>query len=187
MKLKVVNTDIDDLFVIETDVLKDNRGIFSRLFCTNELSEILGKREIKQINISKTSQIGSIRGMHYQRPPKSEMKLIRCLQGEAWDVAIDLRPKSKTYLKYFATKLTHKNMKMVVIPEGFAHGFQTIKENTELLYLHTQLYSPEYESGIRFDDPTINVDWPMPPANLSKRDMRHVYIDENFKGIDDEM
>ena len=100
MKLKVVNTDIDDLFVIETDVLKDNRGIFSRLFCTNELSEILGKREIKQINISKTSQIGSIRGMHYQRPPKSEMKLIRCLQGEVWDVAIDLRPKSKTYLKY---------------------------------------------------------------------------------------
>lgn len=184
MKLKAIKTDIEDLFIIETHSLNDSRGAFARLFCINELNEILGNREIKQINISKTNQKGSIRGMHYQKSPKSEMKLIRCLHGEVLDVAIDLRPNSKTFLKYFATNLSDKNMKMLAIPEGFAHGFQVIKENTELLYLHTEFYSPELESGIRFDDPIININWPMSPTNLSKRDMEHTYIDKNFKGVD---
>ena len=125
--------------------------------------------------------------MHYQRPPMSEMKLVRCLKGEVWDVAIDLRVQSKTYLKYYATKLSEENMRMLVIPEGFAHGFQTLKDNTELLYLHTEIYSPELESGIRFDDPAVEIDWPMSPTNLSKRDINHVLIDKNFKGINNEM
>ena len=188
MKFKSIDTFIDDLFLIETDnIINDSRGMFARLFCLNELNEIIGKRVIKQINISKTLERGSIRGMHFQKPPMSEMKLVRCLKGEVWDVAIDLRVQSKTYLKYYATKLSEENMRMLVIPEGFAHGFQTLKDNTELLYLHTEIYSPELESGIRFDDPAVEIDWPMSPTNLSKRDINHVLIDKNFEGINNEM
>ncbi len=182
--MKIVKTPIDDVLVIESERFSDHRGSFSRFFCDHELYPILGHRKIKQINHSITQQAGTIRGMHFQFPPHEEMKLIRCLKGRVFDVAVDLRKNSKTFLQWYAQILTPEKNNMFIIPEGCAHGFQNIEENTELLYLHTSLYKPKSEGGIRFDDPMLNIKWPMAYKDISKKDKEYPDITKSFSGIE---
>ncbi len=181
--MKIRTTGINGVCVLENNTFSDQRGSFSRLFCDRELSSILNQRQIVQINLSKTKKKGSIRGMHFQYPPHAEMKLVRCLKGRVFDVAVDLRADSKTYLHWYAQKLSPKDNNAMVIPEGCAHGFQTLEEDTELLYLHTSHYEPNYESGIRHNDPKLNIQWPMDNTDISEKDQRYPMIDNNFKGI----
>ena len=183
MIIKKSETDIKGISLIKTNSFIDERGMFARFFCSSVLDEVLGGRNIKQINTSLTKVKGSIRGLHFQNPPKSEMKLVRCLKGAVWDVAVDLRAGSSTFLRSFGVRLSAENMTMIVIPEGFAHGFQTLEPDTELLYLHTELYSPSLEGGVRFDDPVFNIKWPLAPQEVSERDKSHELTKINYKGI----
>ena len=178
----IKKTEFNDLFVIENTPVKDTRGLFSRVFCKKELSEICHK-EFVQINHSVNFKKGTIRGMHYQIAPFSESKLIRCIQGSVFDVAVDLRKKSPTFLKWFGIVLSKDNWKMIFIPEGFAHGFQKLEDNTELLYHHTEYYSPQHERGINFNDPTIDIKWKNKPLIYSEKDIYLPFITFEFKGL----
>lgn len=177
-------TGIDGVVIVEAGTHKDSRGSFARLYCQNELESIIGSRRIVQINHSRTTSVGAIRGMHFQRRPYAEMKLVRCIRGKVWDVAVDLRANSSTFLKWHAEELTPHNTRMLVIPEGCAHGFQVLAEDSELLYLHTALYMPEAEGGVRYDDPKLKIDWLLPVTDISPRDSNHPVIGPDFYGID---
>lgn len=179
----VKSTPIADVHVVETLPSRDQRGSFARQFCERELREILGDRHVVQINHSRTAEAGTVRGLHYQHPPYAEMKMVRCLKGRVWDVAVDLRANSPTFLQWHAEELAPGSSRMLVIPEGCAHGFQTLETHTELLYLHTAFYKPEAEGGVRFDDPQLDIRWPLQVCGLSERDRRHPQITSAFTGI----
>ena len=121
--------------------------------------------------------------MHYQLPPLSEIKLVRCIAGEIYDVIVDIRKNSSTFLKFFGLELSAKNKKMMYIPEGFAHGFQTLTEDCELIYHHTAMYTPAMEAGLRYDDELLGIQWPIPVTAMSRKDRAHDYLDKDFKGI----
>ena len=181
--MKIASTDIDGIAVVEHSPFTDHRGTFTRLFCDGDLGEILGNRHIAQINRSKTTVSGAVRGLHYQRSPHAEMKLVLCLKGKIWDVAVDLRAGSRTFLRWHAEELTANNCRMLVIPEGCAHGFQVLDADSELLYLHTAPYSPASEGGIHPSDPLLNIPWPLPISDLSQRDGTHPLLSEKFSGL----
>jgi dTDP-4-dehydrorhamnose 3,5-epimerase len=181
--LKFCKTDIEGLYTITLNKLVDERALFARTFCKNEFKQIGFDKEFVQFNHSFNKHKGTIRGMHFQNPPYCETKLIRCVQGSVFDVAIDLRETSPTFLKYFGTILSADNMDSIFIPEGFAHGFQTLEDNTALIYHHTQYYTPHADAGIRFDDETLNIKWELPAVNVSPKDFSYKLIDNNFKGV----
>ena len=181
--LNILQTQIPDLVLAETRPYADSRGAFSRLYCKRELSSVIGSRQIVQVNISSTGSVGAVRGMHFQHAPHAEMKLVRCLKGRVWDVAVDLRANSPTFLKWHAQELSHANAKMIVIPEGFAHGFQVLEPDSELLYLHTEFYERQSEGGLRYNDPKFEINWPLPITDLSDRDAKHPLIDSSFQGL----
>ena len=181
--MNLVENSIPGVWVIESALSQDNRGAFSRFFCSQEMRAILGPREIVQINHSITHSVGAVRGLHYQNPPYAEMKIVRCLRGRVFDVVVDLRQGSSTFLKWTAVELTPESRISFVIPEGCAHGFQVLDEDSQLLYLHTAFYTPAAEGGVRFDDPRIGVSWPLEPTDLSVRDLSHPYLKEDFEGI----
>lgn len=170
--------------IVETDWHIDTRGGFARFFCDNELSSVLAGRKIVQINQSKTIAKGTIRGLHFQHVPYAEIKFVRCTKGGVFDVLVDLRRDSDSYLKWHSEILTPENARMMVVPEGCAHGFQVLEPDTELLYLHTAAYSPDHEGGVMFDDPAIGIDWPLEAVDVSDRDLKHPIIDEKFLGIE---
>lgn len=177
------STPIPGIVVVETKLLTDKRGYFYRGFCNRELSPILEDRTICQINVSRTEEVGAIRGLHFQHAPHAEMKLIRCLRGRVWDVALDLRRDSPTFLWWHAEELSSDSARMLVIPEGCAHGFQVLEAGSELLYLHTAHYEPNSEDGVRYDDPSVQLEWPLPVRDLSQRDSSHPWLSSNFMGI----
>jgi dTDP-4-dehydrorhamnose 3,5-epimerase len=179
----VLDTTIEGLKVVQSAPRRDERGEFTRLFCGDELQSLLGRRQIAQINHSMTSRTGTIRGLHFQRPPYAEMKMIRCIRGRVWDVAVDLRTGSPTFLKWYAHELAQDDSEMMVIPEGFAHGFQTLEPGSELIYLHTNYYQPASEGGLRHDDPRLDIAWPLVPQDLSPRDRDHPLLDTDFTGV----
>lgn len=181
--MNISETRFRGLFIVECQANSDIRGSFTRLYCEGKLSSILQDRRILQINFSQTSFVGTVRGLHFQARPYSEMKFVRCLKGAVWDVAVDLRHDSPTFGQWHAEELSGDNMKMLVIPEGFAHGFQALEAGSQLLYLHTANYNASSEQGIRFDDPRLNVAWPFPINNVSVRDMSLPNLDENFLGL----
>ncbi len=181
--MKVGVTSIHGVCVAETTPHIDQRGAFTRLYCESELSMIIGSRRIVQINHSCTSAVGAIRGMHFQSPPHAEMKLVRCLKGRVWDVAVDLRENSPTFLKWHAEELSPANGSMMVIPEGCAHGFQVLEPESELLYLHTAAYAPDAEGGVGYADPLLGIAWPLPASDISERDSHHSLITADFYGI----
>jgi dTDP-4-dehydrorhamnose 3,5-epimerase len=181
--MRYLSTSLNDAWVVETTQIKDSRGKFGRFFCEDDLRVILKQRTICQINYSHTIQKGAIRGMHYQNPPKSETKMVRCIAGEVFDVMIDLRKNSPTFLKWHGEILTAENMKLLFIPEGFAHGFQTLHPNSELLYLHTEFYSPEHEGGVCYNDPKIGIKWPLEVTEISDKDKKYFFLSQNFEGI----
>ncbi|MBI5900166.1 MAG: dTDP-4-dehydrorhamnose 3,5-epimerase family protein [Rhodocyclales bacterium] len=176
-------TAISGVLVVESARIEDERGSFGRLFCTRELEPAVGDRRIVQVNHSRTRSVGAIRGMHFQYPPVTEMKLVRCLRGRVWDVAVDLRAGSPTFLRWHAEELSPGNCRMMVVPEGCAHGFQVLEPDSELLYLHTAFYTPISEAGLRYDDPALSVRWPLPVRDLSARDALHPLITKDFSGI----
>lgn len=181
--MKSVATPIPGVMRIETSSHADDRGAFARFFCEEGLSVSLGGRRIVQINHSRSVERGTIRGMHFQYAPHAEIKFVRCLRGRVWDVAVDLRADSPTFLQWHAEELSPENARMLVVPEGCAHGFQTLEQDTELLYLHTAAYAPGAEGGVRYDDPTIDIRWPLPATNISPRDAGHAWITADFTGL----
>lgn len=175
-------TPISGLIVIERTRIQDSRGFLSRFFCMETLQP-LGMKPIQQINQTLTKKAGAIRGLHFQHPPESEIKIVSCLHGRILDVAVDLRADSPTFLTWYATELSADNNLSLYIPEGFAHGFQTLTEDCELLYLHTANYSPTHEAGLNPLDPKLAIHWPIPVAEISARDQAHPMLDSDFKGI----
>jgi dTDP-4-dehydrorhamnose 3,5-epimerase len=182
--MKLLSTPIAGLHLAESVPVADNRGALTRFYCERELSAALGPRCIVQINHTRTHVVGAIRGMHLQRPPHAEMKFVRCVKGRVWDVAVDLRAGSPTFLKWHAEELSPENGRMMIIPEGCAHGFQVLEADSELLYLHTAIYTPGSEGGFSYHDSAFNIHWPLPAADLSKRDASHQPIAPHFTGID---
>ena len=181
--MKIIGTPIDGVEIIETTPIADQRGSFARWFCAKKLEPVLKGRSIVQINHSRTAKVGSIRGMHFQKPPHGEMKFVRCIRGKVWDVALDMREGSPTFLNWHAVELTPKNGLLLAIPERCAHGFQVLEPDSELLYLHTAYYEPSSEGGVHFADPLIMIDWPLPPADVSERDSSHPPLTRSFGGI----
>jgi len=161
----------------------DSRGWFARTYCKQEFEQIGHRQEWVQLNHSYSSQKATLRGMHFQHAPYAEIKMLRCIAGAVYDVIIDLRKDSPTFLKWYGTELSAQNKKMLYIPAGFAHGFQTMSDNTELIYHHSQFYTPSAEAGIRYDDKTINIAWPLAISEISPRDTNHPLIDSTFKGL----
>lgn len=164
-----IPTALQDLIVFERRQLGDDRGFFSRFFCVDEVSGF-GSGRVSQINHTMTQAKGVIRGMHFQRAPHAETKFVSCLKGAIFDVAVDLRPASPTYLQWHGEVLTEENARSLLIPAGFAHGFQTLSENCELIYVHDQPHAPEAEGGVHPLDPKLNISWPLAVTQMSVRD-----------------
>ena len=173
MKNNIRFTRINDLVELFPKPYSDNRGLFLSVYKEQEtmFSNYWGSRKISQVNISRTNAVGSIRGLHFQLSPYSEAKLVRCIRGKIWDVAIDLRKNSDTFGCWYSTELCAELGNTLFIPEGFAHGFQVLCPNSELHYIHSKIWVKEAESGIRFDDPTLGINWPLEPKDISKRDL----------------
>src|ERR1700688_364735 len=168
---------------IECKRLTDARGFMSRIFCAEELGAAGWNQPIVQINHSYTARRGTVRGMHFQYPPHAELKLVRCIRGEVWDVAVDIRAGSKTFLLWHAELLSADNGRALVIPQGFAHGFQALTDGVELLYCHSAAYSAAAEGALNPEDPRLAISWPLQIGELSLRDSQHPMLNERFAGV----
>jgi len=171
--MNFIDTGLAGLYIIETEAFKDERGFFIRTYDKKEFSKINFNKEFVQMNASFNAKKGTLRGMHYQLPPFEETKLIRCVAGKVFDVAVDLRNQSSTYLKWFGVELSGENNKMILIPGGFAHGFITLEENSELTYCHTEFYNPSVERGIGYNDMLLNIQWPVNITCISEKDKNY--------------
>jgi len=174
---------LEGLFNVQHKHHADQRGQFSRLFCEGSLTAFGTPFHIRQINHSCTRERGSVRGLHYQNAQAPEAKLITCLRGEVWDVAVDLRPDSPTFLHWHAEHLRAGDGRSLLLPAGFAHGFQALSDDAELLYLHSADYTPQSEGGLSVLDPRLAITWPEAVKNLSARDASHPLIDVSFPGV----
>ena len=163
-------TELKDAFIIDIEKREDNRGFFARAFCKNEFQEHGLETNYVQCNLSRTKKAGSIRGMHYQIAPHEEVKLIRCIKGAIYDVIIDLRPDSPTYRKWTGVELSSDNYRMLYVPKGFAHGFQSLVDNVEVFYFVSEFYTPGSERGLRYNDPSFNIEWPLEVTVISDKD-----------------
>jgi dTDP-4-dehydrorhamnose 3,5-epimerase len=176
-------TGLTGSYVIDPEPRQDERGWFARFYCKTEFAAIGHQKEWVQMNHSFTREKGALRGMHYQLPPFREIKLVRCIAGSVYDVIVDFRAGSASFLQGFGVELSARNKKMLYIPEGFAHGFQVLTDNTELIYLHSEFYTPGSEGGLRYDDPALKITWPLPITVISERDATHPFLTDHFKGI----
>jgi dTDP-4-dehydrorhamnose 3,5-epimerase len=181
--LTVTATPLAGLQVVQRKQLEDSRGFFSRLFCAEELAGAGFTRPVAQVNQTLTRQRGAVRGLHFQYPPHAEDKVVSCLHGEVFDVAVDLRRGSPTFMRWHAERLSADNQRSLLIPQGFAHGFQALSEGCELLYLHSMPYAPSAEGALNVRDPRLAIAWPLPIADLSPRDASHAHIGASFPGL----
>lgn len=184
MKFEFIETKIPKLKIGKRFKFENNVGTFERLYCKNEFQNINFSEEIVQINKNFTKNSGTFRGFHFQFPPFAEEKIITCLKGSVFDVAVDIRKDSSTFLQWHSEVLSESNNTCMYIPKGFAHGFLTLEDNCEILYFHSEFYSPQNESGILYNDPMIDIKWPRQIKYLSERDKEHEYLKESFKGIE---
>ena len=166
----------DETIKVKKLNMLDQRGSFQRVFCKKEFRDFKLNNEINQINISKTTLKGSVRGLHFQKKPYAEVKIISCLKGKIWDVMVDIREESSTYLKWNAIILSPENNTSIYIPEGFAHGFQTLTKDVELLYLHSKPYMPSHEFGLNPLDPKVDIEWPIKISNISYKDKNRTHL-----------
>jgi len=173
-------TPLAGAFVIDLEKREDERGFFARMFCEREFAQAGLVTHFVQMNNSLAVQKGTLRGMHYQLPPKAETKAVRCVRGALLDVIIDLRRESPTFLRHTSVELTADNRRMFYVPKGFAHGFITLEPNTEAMYLVDEFYAPEQERGIRWDDPKFGIAWPLAPTVLSPKDAGHRDFEPSF-------
>lgn len=174
---------MDGLLRIKRGNFEDTRGLFSRLYCSAELAKKGYRGAPEQINYSRTPGPGSVRGMHFQHPPHAEAKIVTCLHGEIFDVAVDLRSGSKTFLQWHGENLSGRLLNSLVIPEGMAHGFQVLSEEAHLLYFHSKPYQPQAEGRVHPLDPAVKIAWPLEVRNLSQRDREASYLDANYAGL----
>jgi len=165
-------------FTIELRPQNDERGLFARTFCAREFRAGGLVDSFVQCNTSWNAQTGTVRGLHYQLPPSGEVKLVRCTAGSLWDVIVDLRPESPTYLQHFGIELSARNRVALYVPEMFAHGYQTLEDDTEIFYQMSEFYSPELSTGLRYDDPKLGLKWPLPISVISERDRSQSLLDE---------
>lgn len=168
--MKITQTKIKGVYIIELEPREDKRGYFARVFAKEELRKKGISFSIVHINRSLSKEKGVIRGLHYQRPPHAEDKIIQCLRGKIFDVVVDIRRNSKTYGQWAGHVLDPKSKKMLLVPKGCAHGFQTLEEDSLVEYFVTEYYSPKYEEGIRYTDPNFGIDWPIKTAIVSEKD-----------------
>jgi dTDP-4-dehydrorhamnose 3,5-epimerase len=183
-RFRIHDTPIAGLKLIERKPTSDKRGFLQRLFCQDSLDLVLAGKTIRQINHTLTRQLGAVRGMHYQAPPHAEIKIVSCLKGKVWDVAVDLRKDSPTFLRHYAVTLSEDAPQSYLIPEGFAHGFQALTPDCELIYLHTVDYNAAAEAGFNALDPRLGIRWPLVISERSKRDEQHTMLTDNFIGIE---
>lgn len=183
-RFSFIDTKLSGLMRIDRKPISDDRGFFCRLYCMEEISDIGFVKPIVQINHTLTKQKGSIRGMHFQYPPHTETKVVMCLEGEIFDVAVDVRKGSPTFLQWHSEILSAHNGSGLYIPDGFAHGFQTLTDNCQLLYLHSNFYMPNTEGGLNPLDPLLNIAWPDRVTTISDRDRAHPSTDSNFGGLE---
>lgn len=161
----------------------DARGFLARIFCADELEPAGWTAPIAQVNHSFTARRGAVRGMHFQHRPHAEMKLVSCIRGEVWDVAVDMRQGSPTFLQWHAQRLSREDGSALLIPEGFAHGFQTLSDDVELVYCHSRAYAPDSEGGLHPQDSRLAIDWPLEISDISPRDRQHPLITDEFEGV----
>ena len=191
-----IQTSLSDLMLVQRKAAEDYRGFLSRFYCIEAFAEAGIKKPIVQINQTLTRKKGAVRGLHFQHPPHAEIKLVSCLKGEVLDVVVDIRIGSPTFgqslwrksmtasLQWHGEILSAANRISLLIPEGYAHGFQALTEDCELIYLHTSAYHPDAEGALNVTDPALSIDWPLPVIDLSKRDQNHPFVTNiNFKGI----
>ena len=178
--MRFVPTPIEGAYVIYLTPFTDERGMFARLYCTSEFEAIHHNKEIVQINHSLNTEKGTVRGLHFQFPPHAEIKMIRCVRGKVFDVMVDLRKNSPSFLQWYSVELSPEAANMIYIPEGCGHGFQTLQDNSELLYFHTAQYDRKSEGGIRFNDPKLSINWPLPARNVSEKDLNYPLLEESF-------
>jgi dTDP-4-dehydrorhamnose 3,5-epimerase len=182
-RLDFVSTSLNGLYSIKRKPIKDQRGFINRLFCAEEITGIGLKNTIVQINHTMTRQKGAIRGLHFQYSPYTETKTVTCLKGKVFDVAVDIRKNSPTFLQWHAEELSEYNHASLYIPDGFAHGFQALTNDCELLYLHSEFYQSDAEGALNVLDPRLSIDWPLQITEISERDCNHSMINL-FKGIE---
>ena len=182
-RFEILDTPLQGLKLIQRKPIGDHRGYLERMFCAEELRSLIPGKGIVQINHTLTAKRGTVRGLHFQLPPYAETKFVNCLRGEVFDVAVDLRQGSPTFLHWHAEILSADNHKTLLIPEGFAHGFQTLTEDCELLYFHTAAYQPSAEGGLNAQDPRLDIRWPEAVLELSSRDGAHPPVTEAFVGL----
>lgn len=168
--MKFIETKLKGAYIIEPEAHEDERGFFARTFCAREFGEQGLVNTFVQCSVSLSRKRGTLRGIHYQRPPASEVKLVRCTSGSLLDVIVDLRRDSTTHLQHIGVELTAQNRRALYVPEQFAHGLQTLEDNTEALYQISEFYAPDQSAGLRYDDPKLGIHWPLPVAAMSDRD-----------------
>jgi dTDP-4-dehydrorhamnose 3,5-epimerase len=182
-RFEIGETTIRGVYLLERIPLEDERGWLERMYATDDLAGVFDGRGIVQVNRTLTRVASTVRGLHYQRPPSVEAKIVSCLRGAAFDVAVDLRHGSPTFLQWHAETLSAENHRSLLIPEGVAHGFQSLGDDCELLYFHTGAYDPAAEGGLHPGDPRLAIAWPLPIEHLSERDASHPLIGPDFDGI----
>ncbi len=182
--MKLESTPIADLFVLHRPLRIDDRGSFSRLFGEDDIAAAGRPTNAVHVNTSTSNQVGTLRGIHFQYPPFSEAKVVACTSGAIWDVGIDLRPDSPTKYHWFGEVLTPDNGKSLIVPEGFGHAFITLEPNTTAVYVISSVYALDHESGLRFDDPMLKIDWPIEPSVVSEKDKSWGLLEDRFDEID---
>jgi dTDP-4-dehydrorhamnose 3,5-epimerase len=182
--MKIQETNLKGCYLIDLDKKEDERGFLERMFCQKNLQSLLKEKSIRQVNRTYTKKEGVVRGLHFQNIPFAEIKIVSCIKGKIWDVAVDLRKGSPTFLQYISVILSEDNFQCFFIPEGFAHGFQTITPNCEILYFHTNDYNVKAEGAVNSLDPRLSIKWPKIITERSKRDCSHPMLDKNFAGIE---
>jgi dTDP-4-dehydrorhamnose 3,5-epimerase len=182
-RFDITNTPLPGVHVLRRMPLGDNRGYLERLYCSDDLHPVLADSRIVQINHTLTEKRGTVRGMHFQYPPQAETKLVSCLRGEVFDVAVDLRRGSPTFLHWHAVTLSATNHLSLLIPAGCAHGFQTLADDCEMLYFHTAAYCREAEGGLNVADPCLAIEWPLSITDMSPRDAGFAMVGDDFQGI----
>lgn len=181
--MKFFETSLEGAYIVTPEPIVDERGSFARIFCKNEFSAIGHKSEFVQINHSVNKLKGTFRGIHYQLPPFEEIKLISCISGSVYDIIVDIRNGSPTFLQSVAVEISKENRKMMYVPAGFAHGFITLEDNSQLIYHHTAFYTPGHEAGLRFNDPLLQIELPITPVVINEKDRNYPVISKGFKGI----
>lgn len=176
-------TKLAGAFTIDVQPFQDNRGFFTRTFCENEFGAQNLVQHFVQANHSGTHGKGVIRGMHFQRPPFCEVKLVKCVQGSIFDVIIDVREGSPTFLQWFGAELSAENKRMMYVPAGFAHGFQSLTDYSEITYMVSNFYNKESEAGVKYNDAKVNIEWPLPVSLVSDKDNTIPAIDDSFSGV----